>query len=209
MPSMCATFRGGGALPRIEIGKRTKSYLGWRIPDGPVSLRPLALDFFIPTSPPFVFFLCSLVSAAGSDDALKLKTLEMGHSRHLSLSLSFSFHAWFSVRYLGEKDRGPRERGSPSDVGCHSSYSFGSRVRGGGPRPVGRMRGKPATRNAENHIPAWSTRGNLIVMAQRTGTVRFLEKKFQRFLVQITRCDSLSISDLFLWLERRWEVTLG
>lgn len=33
--------------------------------------------------------LYPLVSAARTDDALKLKTLEMGHSRHLFLSLSF------------------------------------------------------------------------------------------------------------------------
>lgn len=141
MPNMCATF--GGALPRIEIGERTKSYLGWRIPDGPVSLRPLSLDFlllpFLLSSP---YSLYPLVSAARSDDALKLKTLEMGYSRHLFLSLSLSlflsFRAGFSVGCLSEKDRGPKERASPSDVGCHSSYSFGSHVRGGGPWPVGR-----------------------------------------------------------------------
>jgi len=148
LPSMCATFLGG-ALPRIEIGERTKSYLGWRIPDGPVSLRSLSLDFlllpFLLSSPSSLY---ALVSATRSDDALKLKTLEMGHSRHLFLSppfsLSFSFSlplsflARFSVGCLSEKDRGPKERASPSDVGCHSSYSFGSHVRGGGPWPVGR-----------------------------------------------------------------------
>lgn len=90
MPSMCATCRGG-ALPRIEIGERTKSYLGWRIPDGPVSLRSLSLDFLLlPSLHSSPSSLYPLVSAARSDDALKLKTLMMGHSRHLFLSLSFS-----------------------------------------------------------------------------------------------------------------------
>lgn len=150
MPSMCATFRDGTS-PRIEIGERTKSYLGWRIPDGPVSLRPLSLDFLLlPSLLSSPSNLYPLVSAARSDDALKLKTLEMGHSRHLflpppfflplssSFSLPLSSRAQFSVGCLGEKDRGPKERASPSDVGCHSSYSFGSHVRGGGPWPVGR-----------------------------------------------------------------------
>lgn len=122
-------------------------------PDGPVSLRSLSLDFLLlPSLHSSPSSLYPLVSAARSDDALKLKTLEMGHSRHLFLSLSFSptplclsssfslllsFHVRFSVGCLGEKDRGPKERASPS-VGCHSSYSFGSHVRGGGPWPVGR-----------------------------------------------------------------------
>lgn len=47
--------------------------------------------FFIAPFPlfPSPSSLYPLVSAARSDDALKLKTLEMGHSRHLFLSLSF------------------------------------------------------------------------------------------------------------------------
>jgi len=65
-----------------------------------LSVSGLSLDFFIPLSPlslslslslslllfPFRRLgpLRSVVPAARSDDALKLKTLEMGHSRHLS-----------------------------------------------------------------------------------------------------------------------------
>lgn len=142
--------------------RRVAAHRNWRADEiisrltnprrGPVSLRPLSLDFLLLASLlSSLSSLYPLVSAARSGDALKLKTLEMGHSRHLSLSLSLfssppfslspasssslplSFRARFPVGCLGEKDRGPKERASSSDVGCHSSYSFGSHVRGGGP----------------------------------------------------------------------------
>lgn len=162
-------FRGD-ALPRIEI-RRTDKIISQltKSPTG-LSVSDLSLDFFLFFLSSFFFrrfsLLYSLVSAAGSDDALKLKTLEMGHSRHLSflsfyLFLSFSLFVPTVLRRTSRwKGSRTERKGSSFDVGCHSSYSFGSRVCGGGPRPVGRMRGKPATRNAENLVLAWSARGN-------------------------------------------------
>lgn len=105
--------------------------------------------FFIPplsSSPFFVILpLVRLVSTAGALNVLKLKTLEIDHSRQL-------FIPSFSVGCLVKK-AGPRKKGQsfqcrmPFKLFIRISRSWGRRT-----RSVERTRDKPATRNAENHV---------------------------------------------------------
>jgi len=114
---------------------------------------------------------------------LKLKTLELGHSRHLSPRP-------ISRRMSRQKGPGTKRKGSPSDVGCHSSYSFGSRVRGGGPRPVERTNAGQTDykKRRKSRLGAERARGNLIVVAQRTrGTaIRFLERSSKIYPLKLS-----------------------
>lgn len=187
MPSMCATFRGGARYRASKLASGRNHITVDESPTG-LSVSGLFRLIFYCSLPSFRRPPACTRSTARSDDALKLKTLEMGHSRHLFLSrllpLSPSFFPCSVLRGM------PRWKGSRTK---RKSRSFRRRMpfklfirisRSWGRAMTGRSNEcgvKPATRNAENHVPAWSARGNLIVVHQRAGTVRFLERSSMIF----------------------------
>lgn len=114
----------------------------------------------------------------------------MGHSGRSPLtsplsSLLLARH--LRRRCLVKRAERTERKGSPSDVGCHSSYSFGSRARGGGRgeggggerprgRRSGRARDKPATQKKRRKSRARRARDETS-LSQLNETARSVRRK--------------------------------
>lgn len=107
----------------------------------------------------------------------------------LSLSLFLSFRAGFSVGCLSEKDRGPRTERKSQSFRRRMPFKLFIRIsRSWGRAMTGRSNECGVNRLQETQkitSPAWSARGNLIVVAQRAATVGFLKKSSMIFCLDL------------------------
>lgn len=173
MPSMCTVMHRDWRM-NVIISRLTN-------PRRACQSQVFRLIFFIPVplpSSPFPFS-CSVVLVCCARFLPRDRMMHW-NSRPLRWAIQgISLRARFSIGCLGKKARGPEERAVLPTLDAiqviHSDLAF---VGEGHDRSAERMRGKPATRNAENHVSMWRACRNLIVVAQRTRktAIRFRER---------------------------------